>query len=318
MTFIAVVLGFMVFSILLIHWLTAHFGYRLDYRSLALCAVMAVAVTFGAILTSKVLTWHYYLKLGLLTLVASGLVTAYDVRLDRRRQPLAVAGGDNGLVEETDAAVLEKASSKMDDSDETTEVKVSMPEPVEPRGQEVNTPSAEKVSVESVKPAMSVFEMHSQEAPVEVSEPETKPESVAGDSTGADDALMRFGSLDDILDYAYEQRAKGNIEEAIRANQMALMRYAEDDYAPYIAIELGNIYKERAEYKSAIGVYEKALNIPSVIGNEGICKEFVKSLFYLRSVLQVLSKHNAQDTPFGKISREYMKEIEADFQLRHN
>lgn len=318
MTFIAVVFGFMAVSILLIHWLTAHFGYRLDYRSLSLCAVMAIIVTLGAVLTTKTLTWHYYLKLGLLTLAASGIVTAYDARLDRRRLSLAVAGDDSGLAEEADAPVLEKASSKADDRVEAPEVKVSMPEPVEAVVQESNAPLAEEVPVESVKPAMSVFEMHSQEVPVEVSEPETVPESVAGDSTEADDALEQLESLDEILDYAYEQRSKGNIQEAVLANQMALERYAEDDYAPYIAIELGNIHKERAEYDLAIKVYEKSLNIPSVTANEGTYQEFEKNLSYLRTVLQVLSKHGAQDTPFGKIPQEYMEEIEADFRLRHN
>ena len=333
MTFIAVVFGFMAVSILLIHRLTAHFGYRLDYRSLALCAVMAIVVTFGAVMTTRTLTWHYYLKLGLLTLVASGIVTAYDERLARRRPALAVAGADeeladDGIVEEAGSSVLEKASSEADSEADVPEsgvghepmpeVKVSMPEPVDEAVQEVNAPLEEEASVGSAKPAMSVLEIYSQAEPVEVSGPELVPEPVAGDSTEPDDVLKQLGSLDDILDYAYEQRSKGNIEEAIRANQMALERYAEDDYAPYIAIELGNIYKERAEYDSAIEVYEKALDIPPVTGDEGTCQEFEKNLSYLRSVRQVLSKHNAQDTPFGKISQEYMEEIEADFQSRHN
>lgn len=346
MTFIAVVFGFMAVSILFIHWLTAHFGYKLDYRSLALCAVMAIIVTFGAIFTSKTLTWHYYLKLGLLTLVASGIVTAYDERLSRRRPSFAVAGADDRFSEEAEPSVLEKASSKAESavdvpvvkagheaeqessvtgSASTAEVRlpgpeanVSMLKPVEEVAQEANASLSGGLSVESVKPAMSVFEMHSQEKPVEASEPEIVPESVAGDSTEPNGILEQLDSLDDILDYAYEQRSKGNIEEAILANQMALERYAEDDYAPYIAIELGNIYKERAEYDSAIKVYEKSLNIPSVTGNDSTYQEFAKNLSYLRTILQVLSKHGAQDTPFGKIPQEYMEEIETDFQLRHN
>lgn len=333
MTFIAVVFGFMAVSILFIHRLTAHFGYRLDYRSLALCAFMAIAVTLGAVMTTRTLTWHYYLKLGLLTLAASGIVTAYDELLARRRPALAVAGADEGLADdgisgEAEPSVSEKASSETDseagvpeaevDNEPVSEAKVSMPEPVNETVQEVNAPLKEEAAVGSAKPAMSVLEIYSQAESVEVSGPELVPEPVAGDSTEPDDVLKQLGSLDDILDYAYEQRSRGSIEEAIRANQMALERYAEDDYAPYIAIELGNIYKERAEYDSAIRVYEKALDIPSVTGDESTYQEFAKNLSYLRSVLQVLSKHNAQDTPFGKISREYMEEIEADFQSRHN
>ena len=129
--------------------------------------------------------------------------------------------------------------------------------------------------------------------------------------------LPHLGSLDDILDYAYEQRAQGNRRGAILANRKALERYAEDDYAPFIAIELGNLYKEQADYDAAIQVYERSLDIPSVARNDATYQEFAKNLSYLRTVQYILSKHNALDTSFQDIPKEYLEEIEEDFQSRH-
>ena len=129
----------------------------------------------------------------------------------------------------------------------------------------------------------------------------------------SDDIDAHLGSLDDILDYAYSQKAEGNIKQAILAYQRALERYKNDDYAPFIAIDLGNIYKEQAAYSKVIKTYEEALKLPVVLRNSDTYKEFSKNLAYLRVVQTVLIKHRALSTPFSKISAQYMREIDNEF-----
>ena len=121
-------------------------------------------------------------------------------------------------------------------------------------------------------------------------------------------------TLDDILDKAYDARGKGHIWQAIEQYRKALERYRADEYAPFVAIDLGNIYKENALYSKAIKTFEDALNLPAVKRNASIKNEFTKNLDYLRVVRDVLSKNRALTTPFGKIPKEILQEIDSEFQ----
>ena len=140
---------------------------------------------------------------------------------------------------------------------------------------------------------------------------ETKAENKIIDDKMAD-INSHLGSLDDILDYAYSQKSKGNLNQAVIAYQKALDKYKNDDYAPFIAIDLGNIYKEQAAYSKVIKTYEEALKLPVVIRNISTRNEFNKNLNYMRMVQTVLVKHRALTTPFSKIPSQYLQEVEAE------
>ncbi|MBR4903995.1 MAG: hypothetical protein IKZ53_04940, partial [Selenomonadaceae bacterium] len=124
----------------------------------------------------------------------------------------------------------------------------------------------------------------------------------------------KIETLDDILDKAYDARATGHVWKAIEQYRKALDRYSTDEYAPFVAIDLGNIYKENALYPKAIKVYEEALNLPAVKRNPSTKKEFIKNLEYLRVVRDVLLKHRISSTPFAKLPEEILQEIDVEFQ----
>ena len=115
------------------------------------------------------------------------------------------------------------------------------------------------------------------------------------------------------MDKAYDERDKGHVWQAIETYKKALKRYRNDDYAPFLAIDLGNIYKEQALYTKAIKTYERAFNLPAVKRNESIKKEFVNNLHYLRVVRDVLLKYHALSTPFSQISKEILQEVDIEF-----
>ncbi len=121
-------------------------------------------------------------------------------------------------------------------------------------------------------------------------------------------------TLDDILDKAYNERAKGHVWQAIELYKKAMERYRNDEYAPFVAIDLGNIYKEQALYSKAIKIFEEALELPAVTHNEDIKKEFTTNLEYLRVVRDVLLKYHASSVPFGKLTKPILREIDAEFQ----
>ena len=147
-----------------------------------------------------------------------------------------------------------------------------------------------------------------------------RPLTLAPNKT-LDPIKAHLGSLDDILDYAYAQKTKGDLSQAILAYQKALDRYRSDDYAPFIAIDLGNIYKEQAAYSKVIKTYEEALMLPVVMRNADTRKEFNKNLTYMKIVQSVLIRHRALTMPFSKIPKQYLQEVETEFkalQLNHS
>ena len=128
--------------------------------------------------------------------------------------------------------------------------------------------------------------------------------------------ISAMDNLDAILDFAYEAKTT-QPKDAIFAYHEAISRYADDDYTPFLIIELGNLYKEQANYSGAIATYQKALNMPIIAQNDAMCQEFTKNIHYLGTVQDILAKHAALATPFPQIPGSIMQEIEEEFQA-HN
>ena len=203
------------------------------------------------------------------------------------------------VVEEKIAKPAQVVEEKVSEPAQVIEEKISKPaQVIEEKVSEPAQVIEEKVS----KPAQVVEEKVSKPAPV-VEEKVSKPAQVVEGET-----------LDNILDKAYDARAKGRIWIAIENYKKALERYGSDEYAPFVAIDLGNIYKENALYAKAIKTYESALNLPAVKRNAATKKDFMNNLEYLRVVRDILLKHHASTTPFAKIPKEILQEIDAEFQ----
>ena len=94
---------------------------------------------------------------------------------------------------------------------------------------------------------------------------------------------------------------------------MALDEYPADDYAPFVAIDLGAIYREQAAYAEAIKVYEQAKSLLIVRKNAEVTEEFQKKIVYMETLQAVLFRHKALKTPFSLIPREFFQEIEKEF-----
>ena len=120
-------------------------------------------------------------------------------------------------------------------------------------------------------------------------------------------------TLEKLVEYAKAEKIKGNVTAAIDAYEKALEDYGDDDYAPFIAIDLSAIYREQAAYTKAIKVYEEALTLPIVKKNPAVEDEFKRKLAYIQTVQAVLLRHRALTTPFSQIPISYMQEIELEF-----
>ena len=120
-------------------------------------------------------------------------------------------------------------------------------------------------------------------------------------------------SLDDYLDYAEAQKAAGERNAAAATYRKAITDYGDDPYAPFVVIELGNLYKETGDYDEAAAVYERALALSMLEGQTAIQAEFRKNIIYLHTVSHILKRHDVPNTQFREIPPDYLQEIETAF-----
>ena len=125
------------------------------------------------------------------------------------------------------------------------------------------------------------------------------------------EAVGRLRSMDDYLDYADRESREHHPRRAVFAYKQALGIYWNDDYAPFIAINLGNTYKEMGDYEAASETYEAALTLPATQKSVAMQQEFHRSVGYLRTVQHILASHGIAHTPFAQIPPEISAEIES-------
>ena len=124
-------------------------------------------------------------------------------------------------------------------------------------------------------------------------------------------AVSRLHSMDDYLDYADKEARAHRPRRAVFAYKQALGIYWNDDYAPFIAINLGNTYKEMGDYEAASDTYEAALTLPATQNSIAMQQEFHRSVDYLRTVQHILAKHGIANMPFAEVPSEISAEIES-------
>ena len=128
------------------------------------------------------------------------------------------------------------------------------------------------------------------------------------------EAVGRLHSMDDYLDYADKESRSHRLRRAVFAYKQALGIYWNDDYAPFIAINLGNTYKEMGEYEAASDTYETALALPATQESPAMQQELRRSINYLRTVRHILASHGIANMPLAQIPPEVSAEIESVIQ----
>ena len=382
LTFVLVTVSIMAASIVLIYKLTNYFGFRMKYRSLLLCAIMAFGVNIAAIMLSPYLTRAHYLRLIFLVLAAAAVVTIYNEHLVRgEAEPV---GGELTVAEAEPSGSLrdralegvhaflqrlvgltarakkprdqvpklafETQAEEEAKQQTVTVAKKPLPSPQptvattptlaaetppdappvsaapptanEAKDQIAATATAEKKSVAAPFKPPTVIKPF-RPTPLQAEKPSEKPAEeppvrMVG-LTPQEEQLLgtqieNLTSLDEIIDLAYAKKDEGSFLQAAFAYQKALERYRDDSYDPFLAIELGNLYKSNAAYDKAIATYQDALSIPSIADDDAMYQEFKRNLLYLRTVKYILNKHHALATPFADIPGDYRREIEQVFQ----
>ena len=103
-------------------------------------------------------------------------------------------------------------------------------------------------------------------------------------------------SMDALLDFGFAQTGAGAYELALLAYSTALEQYRNDDYAPFIIIDMVNLYKSQGRYQEAIDCVHNAMDIPAIQESPAYQQNFQNYLAQLKSISHsAVSTQSAED-----------------------
>ena len=312
MTFFLLAIAIMAASILFLHRIAIFFDCPIKYKPLILCAVMAFLVNFATLNISSFLTATHYAIILIFVLAASLGVTFYNARL-LKKERLAASADIRGEpeAEETNETDADKTTvGKVDAIEATAEEDADEGEAAEANAEEAadEVEADEATAEETADEAVDEEDLDLEPAVLPSEEERRRAKDELKELT---EAVSRLHSMDDYLDYADKESREHRPRRAIFAYKQALGIYWNDDYAPFIAINLGNTYKEMGDYEAASETYEAALALPATQKSVAMQQEFHRSVGYLRTVQHILASHGIAHTPFAQIPPEVSAEIES-------
>ena len=265
--------------IISIYKIARKLGADISLSALVLCGVSALIINFMAIRVNPFLTKTYYYILGTMIIFAATGTTCYNKYLLYRRSRLAVHVAPSEDKEITQAT-----------SEPETIVEAEVPEEPETTA-EVQVPEEPETTAE-----IEVAEEPEIMAETEVAEEhETTAEAQQAEEAPLPALPEGLDSMDALLDFAFAQTGAGAYELALLAYSTALEQYRNDDYAPFIIIDMVNLYKSQGRYQEAIDCVHNAMDIPAIQESPAYQQNFQNYLAQLKSI-----SHSADSTQSPK------------------
>ena len=252
--------------IISIYKIARKLGADISLSALVLCGVSALIINFMSIRVNPFLTKTYYYMLGAMIIFAATGTTCYNKYLLYRRSRLAVHGAPS-------------------EDNEITQV-TSEPETIVEVAEEPETTAEAEVTEEPETTAEAeVTEEPETTAEVEVTEePETTAEVQQAVEAPLPTLPEGLDSMDALLDFGFAQTGAGAYELALLAYSTALEQYRNDDYAPFIIIDMVNLYKSQGRYQEAIDCVHNAMDIPAIQESPAYQQNFQNYLAQLKSI----------------------------------
>ena len=252
--------------IISIYKIARKLGADISLSALVLCGVSALIINFMAIRVNPFLTKTYYYILGAMIIFAATGTTCYNKYLLYRRSRLAVHGAPS-------------------EDNESTQV-TGEPETIVEVAEEPETTAEAEVTEEPETTAeVEVTEEPETTAEVEVTEePETTAEVQQAVEAPLPTLPEGLDSMDALLDFGFAQTGAGAYELALLAYSTALEQYRNDDYAPFIIIDMVNLYKSQGRYQEAIDCVHNAMDIPAIQESPAYQQNFQNYLAQLKSI----------------------------------
>ena len=264
--------------IISIYKIARKLGADISLSALVLCGVSALIINFMAIRVNPFLTKTYYYILGAMIIFAATGTTCYNKYLLYRRSRLAVHGAPSED---------EKITQVTSEPETIVETEVTEePEIMVEVAEEPETMVETEVTEEPETTAEAeVAEEPETTAEAEVTEePETTAEAQQAEEAPLPTLPEGLDSMDALLDFAFAQTGAGAYELALLAYSTALEQYRNDDYAPFIIIDMVNLYKSQGRYQEAIDCVHNAMDLPAIQESPAYQQNFQNYLAQLKSI----------------------------------
>lgn len=121
-------------------------------------------------------------------------------------------------------------------------------------------------------------------------------------------------SLEDLLNFAFAQKEQNHFHSALEVFMRAYKRYHDNEVAPFLVVEIGNILKYKGFYDEAINIFIEGRNLPVLKDQQTFEQEFVNTIAYLRIIKNVLLQNHMDFVPFLEIPSRILEEIDREFQ----
>ena len=264
--------------IISIYKIARKLGADISLSALVLCGVSALIINFMAIRVNPFLTKTYYYILGAMIIFAATGTTCYNKYLLYRRSRLAVHGAPSEDNEITQVTSEPETIVEVAEEPETTAEAEVTEEPE-------TTAEAEVTEEPETTAEVEVTEEPETTAEVEVTEePETTAEVQQAVEAPLPTLPEGLDSMDALLDFGFAQTGAGAYELALLAYSTALEQYRNDDYAPFIIIDMVNLYKSQGRYQEAIDCVHNAMDIPAIQESPAYQQNFQNYLAQLKSI----------------------------------
>lgn len=266
--------------IISIYKIARKLGADISLSALVLCGVSALIINFMAIRVNPFLTKTYYYILGTMIIFAATGTTCYNKYLLYRRSRLAVHGAPSED---------EKITQVTSEPETIVETEVTE-EPETMVEAEVTEEPEIMAEVEVAEEPETTAEAEVAKEPETTAEAEVTEEAeTTAEAQQAVEAPLPtlpegLDSMDALLDFAFAQTGAGAYELALLAYSTALEQYRNDDYAPFIIIDMVNLYKSQGRYQEAIDCVHNAMDLPAIQESPAYQQNFQNYLAQLKSI----------------------------------
>ena len=276
--------------IIAIYKIARKLGADISLSALVLCGVSALIINFMAIRVNPFLTKTYYYILGAMIIFAATGTTCYNKYLLYRRSRLAVHGAPS---EDEKITQVTSEPETIVETEVTEEPEIMVEVAEEPETMvetEVTEEPETTAEVEVAEEPEIMVEAEVAEEPETTAEAEVteEPETTAEAQQAVEAPLPALpeglDSMDALLDFAFAQTGAGAYELALLAYSTALEQYRNDDYAPFIIIDMVNLYKSQGRYQEAIDCVHNAMDLPAIQESPAYQQNFQNYLAQLKSI----------------------------------
>ena len=306
MIFIIATTIFFALSFFIIYKLANFIGLKISIKSLFLCAICSLLINLILPLNIKLFNHSNLSIVFIIALLSSYFITYYNEKITSSQiDPDEEAFLNTEVLNELLPLKFKTLFSTKKLLTETSSNKDNEPIIIENLSINNNTTLITEEPVIEAEVSNEVIE-----------EPVIETDDIADINENyvllSDNDVFTTDDMDELVDLATEYK-DSSPDKAFKALQKALFNNQENDYAPFIIIEMTNILKAQGLYAEAIEIYQQALMLNIIKTDSYLLKQFSNTITYLSILKTTLTSYNLPKLPFKEISPEILAIVEKDF-----